>query len=219
MALPVRIAQNDIGSAVESVLVRAVKEPAQVRLHVQHVEVIPTRFVEPGVAGRAICVQASLVDLVGRHSVKCLVPVAQIDVVGIRIRGVVFLPYFNLIDALAAGHIQRPQHQRIQEAEHHRVRANAQRQRHHGHQRETGSLAQLAQGESQVLQQNGHNRPPWDDRSPWTWRAIRGPERRKCNRMITKRIAGKCRFMGTEINVRSRRRVFVNEQGSVRPAG
>ena len=48
MALPIGIAEHDVGSAVGTVLIGAMEEAAQIRLNSQHVEVVSAGLTEPG---------------------------------------------------------------------------------------------------------------------------------------------------------------------------
>ena len=47
MAVPIRVAEHDIRSAVRAMLIGAVEETAKIRLNAQYVEVVPARFIDP----------------------------------------------------------------------------------------------------------------------------------------------------------------------------
>ncbi len=49
MAVPIGVRQNDIRSAVWAMLIRGVNESAKIRLNLEHVEVIPSHLLHPGV--------------------------------------------------------------------------------------------------------------------------------------------------------------------------
>jgi hypothetical protein len=57
-------------------------------------------------------------------------------------------------------YIQWAQDQPIHHSEDHGVGANRERQRQNGGDGESGRFAQLALGESKILQQGDHGRPP-----------------------------------------------------------
>ena len=87
-----------------------------------------------------------------------MVPIAQIDVARIRLKCYV-RAIFGSIETLRVGHVERVQHQRIQHAEHHRVRANRQRQRHHCSKRKSLRLAQNPQRKLHILHERLHEVP------------------------------------------------------------
>jgi hypothetical protein len=128
MAMPVRVTQHHVGSAVRAVLIGSVKKTPELRLNAHRVEVVAAREVRP----RSRWIPAGIHahgahDVVRDHALERPIPVAQIHIIGIRLRRV--LQTLNHVEILRIRHIDRPQHQRVQHAEHHRVRANPQRQR------------------------------------------------------------------------------------------
>ena len=48
MAVPIRVHEHDIRSAVGAVLIGGVEETAKIRLNAQHVEVVSAHFISPG---------------------------------------------------------------------------------------------------------------------------------------------------------------------------
>ena len=156
LALPVRIAQHDIRHAVVAVLVARIEEPSQVGLHFRRLEVVPAHQVRPGRRRRrpARTHAHRALDRVGRQRHERPVAVAQVQVVGIRLRRrrLTVLPHpLHHVQARRLRHVQRMQNQRIQHAEHDRIGADPQRQRHHRRQRKPRRLAQLPHRKSDVV--------------------------------------------------------------------
>src|SRR5579872_1836964 len=85
-AVPIRIAQNEIGGAVGAMFIGAVKEAAEMRLNFEDVEVVAAH----GIAGRdgrlvASGGESDEGEVEGGEVFKGAVAVAQIDIVGIRL--------------------------------------------------------------------------------------------------------------------------------------
>ena len=112
-------------------LIGTVKEAAKIRLDIQHIEVVSAGLIEPYRGRVATGVQRGIGDVVRQHAVKAPVPVAQIPVIGVRLRGTVSLAVGALQHEQVFGvrHIQRAQYKRIHYTKDYGVCANSQCQR------------------------------------------------------------------------------------------
>src|ERR1019366_5073943 len=85
MAVPVRVGEHDIGSAVRAMLVEAVEEAAEIRLNAQRVEVVSGHFIAPDL-GRAFArIQPYRGGVKSCQTVKAARAIAQVQIVGIRL--------------------------------------------------------------------------------------------------------------------------------------
>src|SRR5271156_5738586 len=89
MAVPIRIAEHDIESAVRAMLIRAVEKLPKIRLNAQHIEVIPAGFVDPGRRRVFTGVEPRLRDGKSGQTVKGAVAITQIKIVRIRLEPIV----------------------------------------------------------------------------------------------------------------------------------
>ena len=154
VTVPVGVAQHDVGHAVLSMLVGTMEEPAKIRLDAQRIEVIAADHVRPddgGIPAARVEPHRAL-NVVGHQGFEAAVSIAQVEVIGIRLRGSAssFESSLQHEEAFGVRHIQRAKHQGIQHAEDNGIGANGQRQREHGGHRESWRLAQLAQGKSEI---------------------------------------------------------------------
>ena len=85
VAHPIRIAEHKIGTAVRSVLIRRMEEPAEIRSNPQHVEVVSARLIQPRRRGLATSVQTRTRESVCDDPIKAAVPIAQIEIIRIRV--------------------------------------------------------------------------------------------------------------------------------------
>src|SRR5262249_38714643 len=82
-ALPEVVAEHDVGSRAEAVLIRGVKEAAKSGLKAEYVEVVSGRGIPPVCGDRFVDADADAHDLVGKHSAERLTAVLIVAVVGI----------------------------------------------------------------------------------------------------------------------------------------
>jgi hypothetical protein len=149
-AVPIRVGEHNVGSAVDALLIRGVEEAAKPGLYLEHVEVIATGG-KAGGEGRILAyVEAYKGEVVSRQGFKAVIAIAQIEIVGIRLPPWI-IPVLGSVEILGLRHIQRAEDQAIEDTEDHGVGANRQCQREHSGEGESGRLAQLAYGVSQVL--------------------------------------------------------------------
>src|SRR6478609_8789636 len=87
MTTPVGVAQNYVRGAVGPLLIGGVKKAPKMRLNPKSVEVISTRQVWPRSRGVPACIYPhGAHDVVRCHAFERPIPIAQIEVVGIRLR-------------------------------------------------------------------------------------------------------------------------------------
>jgi hypothetical protein len=102
--------------------------------------------------------------LVGGETREGVALVAQVEVVGVGGAAVAAAAEVARVDGHEARRlgdaIERPEQQRVDEAEDGRVGANPQRQRHGRHHREARLLQHHPHRVSHVLQQRSHQNPP-----------------------------------------------------------
>src|SRR5271157_220839 len=153
LGVPKRMSEDDVGGAVRAVLIRRVNEPAKIRPNAQGVEVVAADDIEPDAGWIFARIEAHLIEAESCQTVKAAVTIAQVDIVGIRLRRVMIAPALEKVETLRPGHIQRTQDQRIHNAKNHGVRANGQCQCPHGHGGKARRFAHLAESEAYVLDQ------------------------------------------------------------------
>ena len=158
--MPQVVADDGRGSADARALLFGQEEAPARGPDAEHVEVVGAREHPARALGLALSAQVERREAVGGESVEGLCVVAEVQVVGVR----------DLREAVAvrrrAAHVdeprlvaharQRPQERRVDEAEDRRVRADADGQRHDGHQREARTLQQRPRAEAHVLPQGSH---------------------------------------------------------------
>jgi len=144
MALPICVAEHDVGSTVGAALIGPMEEAAKIGLDAQYVEVIPACLVEPDGGCDAIDIQGGLLDVGGDDAVERSVPIAEIAVVGIRIRRAALGPAFDEVEVLPVRQVYRTQDECIEQAEHDRIRSDPHRQCQDGGDGESRRPAQLA---------------------------------------------------------------------------
>src|ERR1041384_5018695 len=83
--VPVFVGENDIGSAVRAVLIGGMKETSEIGLHAQAIKIVAAGFLDPGAAGIVACIECHFIDVVSEQSLKAVIAVPQVDVVGIRL--------------------------------------------------------------------------------------------------------------------------------------
>ena len=132
--------------------VGAMEEASEIGLDAQRVEVIAAGFVQPHLLGGAVGVEPGGSDLVGDKPVKGPVPVAEVDVVGIRIRGSPILAPLDHEEVLRLGDIEGAQNQGVQKTEHYRIGADAQCQGQYSHAGKPRRFAQHPQPEAEILE-------------------------------------------------------------------
>src|SRR5207237_717448 len=84
--VPVRMTEHEVWGAVGTMLVYGVEEPAKIRLDAQRVEVIAAHRLGPGAGWIVARVEPHLCERVRREIVEAAVAIAQVDIVGIRLR-------------------------------------------------------------------------------------------------------------------------------------
>ena len=157
MGVPIRIAEHDVRSAVETVLIRGVKKTAEIRMNPQCVKVVPARLHTPGRGWPFAGIERDLRDAVSNQTIKAAVAVAQILIIRIGVACVLAGCALDSVEGLRIGHIQWPQNQPIHNAEYHGVRADSHRQRANGGNGEARGLAQLPQHVAKILSQPTHS--------------------------------------------------------------
>src|SRR5581483_12316539 len=85
--VPVRVGEDDIRSAVRAALVGRVEEASQKRPNLEDVEVIPADDVRPGAGRLSAGVESDRRDAERREAVEAPIPIAEIEIVGIRLKG------------------------------------------------------------------------------------------------------------------------------------
>ena len=108
-SVPKRVAENDVWSTVWPMIVGIVKKAAQIRLNTKYIKVVAARLYTPNQGGTFACVQSNLSDAITGQTIKAVVAVAQIDIVGIRLARVLVARALNQVEALRIWNIQRPQ--------------------------------------------------------------------------------------------------------------
>jgi hypothetical protein len=157
MAVPVGIAEHDVGSAVFSMLVDSVIEAAEVGLNPQFIEVIAGREVRPGGRSGSAHIHADGADDVEvDQAVEGAVLVAQIDVVEIGLGG--RLEALDHVKTVRMRQLNRMQDNGIQNAEDDGIGANTERERQDRGHCEAWRLAQFAQSYGEVAGHSGRLR-------------------------------------------------------------
>ena len=125
LRVPEGVTQHDEGRAVHAALIGAMKEASKVRMNPQCVEVIPAHLVRPRCDGVAARFQPRRShDVVRNQALEAVVPVAQIAIIGDRLR---WKPKpLHHVQVFRVRHVQRMHHDGVQHTEHHRVCANPQ---------------------------------------------------------------------------------------------
>src|ERR1051325_9963621 len=85
-AVPIGVAEHEIGCAVGAAFVGRVKKSSEIWLHLQHIEIIARRGITIRLKGLLARVQADECEIEGGQIRKAAVAVAKIDVVGIRLK-------------------------------------------------------------------------------------------------------------------------------------
>src|SRR2546421_9552106 len=151
MAMPIRVREYDIRSAVRAMLIGAVEEMANIRLNLQCVEVVPAHYIDPGARWIFASVQPCQSDVISCQTVEAAVAIAQIEIVWIRLSPGLIPTALDSVEALRLRHIQRAQYKRIHYTENHGVCANSQCQRENRNHCESGRLAQNTKAEAHIL--------------------------------------------------------------------
>src|SRR5262245_20032747 len=100
------MAEDYIRSAVWAMIIGVVKEPAQIGLDAQRVEVVGTRLQTPDHRGAFAFIQSYLSDSITHQTIKAVVPVAQVNIVGIGLNRGVIAGTLDQIETLRLGHVQ-----------------------------------------------------------------------------------------------------------------
>src|SRR5262245_25759867 len=119
------------------------EQAAEGGLNAEHVEVVPADLESPRAQRIAAGVERCRRDAERGQTLEAAALIAHVEVVRIRPESAV-----TLVDAVKAallGQIERAKHERVQDAEHDRVRADAERERDDGDRGETRRLAQDAE--------------------------------------------------------------------------
>lgn len=86
---PVRVAEHHVGRAVEAFFIGGMEEAAEIRMHAEHIEVVAGGEVRPCRGGIAAGIDADRTDdFVGDEALEGVVAIAQVEVVGVRVRRV-----------------------------------------------------------------------------------------------------------------------------------
>jgi hypothetical protein len=149
--LPAGVADHGIRAGVGMGVLGGREEPAQRRLDAQRFEVVAGYQVAPHAVRASVVIERHHGDAVGEQRFEHRVAVANVSVVGEGLRGAARV--IDEVDPRGIGDGQRLQHQGVEHAEHHRVRADPQRQRHNCKERERRALAQHAKRIPGVLRE------------------------------------------------------------------
>src|SRR4029077_14582408 len=84
MTVPIRIGEHDICS----MLIGGVKQAAKVGRNAQYLEVVRADFIDPGPRWIFTGIESRPIDVVGRQALKAAVAIAQIEIIGVRLTGV-----------------------------------------------------------------------------------------------------------------------------------
>ena len=122
--VPVRVGQDDIRSAVGSALVGRVEKASQKRANLQDIEVIPADDIRPGPGRMSGDVESDRRDTERREAVEAPVPIAEIKIVGIRLKGGLVLAAFERVQALRLRQIQRVDDNDVEDRKDERVGAD-----------------------------------------------------------------------------------------------
>src|SRR5208337_2496118 len=124
IGVPEGVAENDIGSAVDALLVRGMKEAAQIGLNSQGIEVISAGKIGPDSGGISAGIDSHRAnDLGRREAFKGPVAVAQIQIVRVGLRWAAVPLHY--IETLRVWQVNGAQHQCVQDAEHDGISADA----------------------------------------------------------------------------------------------
>src|ERR1700693_6374699 len=85
MAVPICVTEHDIRSAVRTMIIGKLEETAQVRLNPQCVKVVAARLHAPDKGWTLPRIHRYLSNAVSCQTVKAVVAVVQIEIVGIRL--------------------------------------------------------------------------------------------------------------------------------------
>jgi len=140
LAMPIRVGEHDIRSAVGATLIGRLNEPAQIRLNAQCVEVIPAHSIEIDAGWILASVEAALQDGVSGQGIEAAIAIAQIEIVGIRLIDVIVVAALDCIETSSLRNVERAQEQPVQDGKDDGVCADGQRQRQDGDDGESGSL-------------------------------------------------------------------------------
>src|ERR1700677_348618 len=148
MTTPKPITQHDIGAAVGTVFVAAMEKTAEIGLSAKGIEIVSAGFIKPYLNRIAAGSQSRLTEVKRQYTVEAPVPVAHIQIIGIRIQG---LPrFFYREKPLCIGHMDGVQYEGIQNAEDHCVGADPEREREDSSDGKAGRFEQPSPGEFQV---------------------------------------------------------------------
>ena len=151
-AVPIPVAQHDIGRAVAAVFVGGVKKLAQVRLNPQHIEVVATGRIAVE-DGRILArIEPNKNHIESCQVLKAVVAIAQVDIVWVRLPHAILCVHGSP-EAVPLRHVQRTQEKAIQDAKNDSVCTDGQRQGDYGCEGESGRLAQHPQSEPDILHQ------------------------------------------------------------------
>src|SRR6266849_8983924 len=134
------------------IVVGALQQPPQERLDADDLEVLSAHFLSPDVPGDAVGFQTKFLYLNTSHSRKHVVFFAHIAHFRIRKKGGTVFG-LKRHHPVCMRHIQLPQDQCLQDAENDDIGGNAERQDNDRSEGKARRAAQLAKGESEVLQQ------------------------------------------------------------------
>ena len=210
VAVPIRVGEDYVRSAVRAMLIGEVEEAAEIGLNAQCVEVVPGHFVAPNLGWIIAGIQSYRSGTKTCQTVKAAVAIAQIEIVGIRLPCGLIAPALDGVETLGSWHILRVQDQRIQYGVPGRDGVD-------GGNTAVSDLIDLGFFIEGVRRSAGPAAGcSWSasgrQRGNRGRRAILKPKCRECNFMRTKRLGGSSRGMGTELGVRFHQRLSVNEQ-------
>src|SRR5436305_5963800 len=152
-AVPIGVAEHEIGRAVGATFVGCMKKSPKKWLQLERIEKVSGRRITISLECFLARVQADERKIKGGQILKAAIAVAQIDVVRIRLKAGVDA-VLRSPEALALWHIQRMQDECIHDPENDCVCANGQRQREYRDQGEDGGLAEHPESQAQVLNKN-----------------------------------------------------------------
>ena len=152
-AVPVGVAEHEIGRAVGATFVGCMKKSPKKWLQLEHIEKVSGRRITISLECFLARVQADKGEIERRQILKAAISVAKIDVVRIRLKAGVDA-VLRSPKALALWHIQRTQDECIHDPENDCVGANRQRQCDYRDESKSGRLSKHPECQAQVLHKN-----------------------------------------------------------------
>src|SRR5215470_3804346 len=149
--MPVRVAKDGPRRAVGATFIGSVEKATEMRLNFERVEIVAADFVDPGGGGVFARVEGGYANVVGREAFEAVVAVAQIDIIGIRLRRKMIDGALDAVEGFGLRHIERAEDERVQGAEDDGVGADGDGERDHGDGGKAGGFAQHAQAIADVL--------------------------------------------------------------------